>query len=233
MELVQDTPLADGQTVADLLAAQKQYISVTDSEGVEQNVIITWDADDVDIHTVGEYTAHAYIRGYAENPVDVTVKVVANVPTGYEKLADIKVILGNEVVLPSVVKATFLNGSSKDVKVTWNTDKLDTTKVGDYTLKGVVEGTEDTVSITVHIVSDYIVSVADSFVEIEYLNKKYSLPETVTVTYASGNTTTAAVTWNASDIDVSSLGSTFNVEGTVEDYEGVANLKAVVSYPAL
>ncbi len=233
MELVQDTPLADGQTVADLLAAQKQYISVTDSEGVEQNVVITWDAADVDIHTVGEYTAHAYIRGYAENPVDVTVKVVANVPTGYEKLADIKVILGNEVVLPSVVKATFLNGSSKDVKVTWNTDKLDTTKVGDYTLNGVVEGTEDTVSITVHIVSDYIVSVADSFVEIEYLNKKYSLPETVTVAYASGSTTTAPVTWNASDIDVSSLGSTFNVEGTVEDYEGVANLKAVVSYPAL
>ena len=73
MELVQDTPLSEGQTVADLLAAQKQYISVTDSEGVEQTVLITWNADDVDIHTVGEYTAHAYIRGYSENPVDVTV----------------------------------------------------------------------------------------------------------------------------------------------------------------
>ncbi len=233
MELVQDTPLAEGQTVADLLAAQKQYISVTDSEGVEQTVLITWNADDVDIHTVGEYTAHAYIRGYSENPVDVTVRVIANVPTGYEALSDIKVILGNEVVLPATVKATFLNGSTKDVKVTWNTDKLDVTKVGDYTLTGSVEGTEDTVTVTVHIVADYIVKVADSFAEIEYLNKKFTLPETVTATYASGATTAAAVTWNTSDIDVSSLGTTFNVEGTVEDYEGKANLKVTVNYPAL
>ena len=233
MELVQDTPLAEGQNVADLLAAQKQYISVTDSEGTTQTVVITWDASDVDIHTVGEYTAHAYIRGYSENPVDVTVRVIANVPTGYEALSDIKVILGNEVVLPEVVKATFLNGSTKDVKVTWNTDKLDVTKAGDYTLTGTVEGTEDTVTITVHIVSDYIVKIAEAAVEIDYLNKNYVLPETVTATYASGATTAAAVKWDTSDIDVASLGTTFNVEGTVDDFEGKAVLKVTVKYPAL
>ncbi|WP_029231001.1 rhamnogalacturonan lyase family protein [Butyrivibrio sp. VCB2006] len=233
MELVQDTPLADGQSVADLLAAKKQFISVTDSEGVEQIVVITWDASEVDLHTPGEYTAHAYIRGYSSNPVDVTVKVVANVPTGYAEIKDIRVILGNEVKLPSVVQATFLNGTTKDVAVTWNTDKLDVNKIGDYTLKGSVDGTEDTVEITVHIVGDYVVSAADSYAEIEYLNKNFELPSKVTVTYASGATAAADVTWNTSDIDVASLGTTYNVEGTVADFDGVVNLKATVKYPSL
>ena len=233
MELVQDTPLAKGQTVADLLEAKKPVISVTDGEGVEQTVTIKWDASEVDLSTPGEYTAHAYIRGYSENPVDVKVTVIANVPTGYAPLADIKVILGNEVKLPETVQATFLNGTTKDVKVTWDTEKLDATKLGEYKLTGTVEGTEDTVTVVVRIVGDYIVSVAENSVEIEYLNKNYVLPETVVATYASGATKAAPVVWNTNDIDVSSLESTFTVEGTVEDFESKATLKVTVRYPAI
>ncbi len=233
MELVQDTELADGQTVADLLAAKKQYISVTDAEGEVQSVVIRWEADEVDIHTVGTYTAHAYIRGYSQNPVDVTVKVIANVPTGYEAPSDVKVILGNEVVLPKTVKATFLNGTTKDVNVTWDTSKLTADKIGDYKLTGIVEGTEDKVEITVRIVNDYIVSVADTYTEIEYLNKKFTLPETVTATYASGTTKAAKVEWNTSDVDVSSLGATITIEGKAEDFDGVVTAKATVRYPAV
>ena len=233
MELVQDTPLAKGQTVADLLAEKKSVVSVTDADGLEQVVVITWDASEIDLSTPGEYTAHAYIRGYSENPVDVKVTVIENVPTGYAPLNDIKVILGNKVELPEYVQATFLNGTTKEVKVNWNTEKFDETKLGDYTLTGTVEGTEDTVTVTVHIVGDYILSVADSFVEVEYLNKNYVLPETVVATYASGATKAANVTWNTSDMDVTSLGSTITLEGTVEDFDGTAVLKATVKYPAI
>lgn len=233
MELVQDTPLGNNQTVADLLSEKKSVISVTDGDGVEQVVTITWDASEVDLSTPGEYVAHAYIRGYSENPVDVKVTVIANVPTGYAPLSDIKVILGNKVVLPEVVQATFLNGTTKDVKVSWNTEKLDETKLGEYKLTGTVEGTEDTVNVTVRIVGDYIVSVSESYSEVEYLNKNYKLPETVVATYASGATKSVQVTWNTADIDVASLGSTFTVEGTVEDFESFATLKVSVRYPAI
>ena len=232
-ELVQDTVLAEGQTVADLLAAKKQYILVTDGNGQQQSVLVTWEADDVDLTTVGTYTAHAYIRGYSENPVDVTVNVIENIPTGYEELKDIKVILGNPVVLPETVKATFLNGTAKEVKVTWDTSKLKEDKVGDYTLTGTVEGTTDKVTITVHIVDDYVVSVVDTYVEIEYLNKNFTLPETVVATYASGATKAESVAWNISDIDISNLGATFNVEGTVENFDSKAVAKVTVRYPAI
>ena len=233
IELVQDTVLAQGQTVADLLAAKKSYILVTDGNGEQKSVSVTWEADEVDLGTVGTYTAHAYIRGYAENPVDVTVNVIENIPTGYEELKDIEVILGNPVVLPETVKATFLNGTSNDVKVIWDTDKLKEDKAGDYTLTGTVEGTSDKVTITVHIVDDYIVSIVDTYAEIEYLNKNYTLPETVVATYASGATKAQSVVWNTSDIDISSLGSTFNLEGTVENFDDKAIAKVTVRYPAI
>ena len=232
-ELVQDTVLAEGQTVADILAAKKQYILVTDGDGVQQNVLITWEADQVVLSTVGTYTAHAYIRGYSENPIDVTVKVIENVPTGYEELKAIRVILGNEVVLPETVKATFLNGTSKDVKVTWNTENFRTDLVGVYVLTGAVDGTEDYVKLTVHVDNDYVVSVPETYAEIEYLNKNISLPETVVATYASGVTKAEKVTWNVSDIDISSLGSTVNVEGTIENYDEKVVAKVTVRYPAV
>ena len=233
MELVEDTALSDGQTVADLLAAKKQYISVTDGNGDTTNVQITWDADEVDINTVGTYTAYAYIRGYSENPVSVTVNVVANVPTGYEEFSDIKVVLGNEVVLPETVNATFLNGTASAVNVTWDTSSLNTEKVGDYTLTGQVEGTEDTVQITVYIVDDYVVSVADTYVEIDYLRNSFTLPETVVATFAGGSTKAVAVTWDTKDVDVSSIGSTFVVEGLVDGFGGVATANVTVRYPAV
>jgi glucan-binding repeat-containing protein len=233
IELVQDTVLAEGQTVADLLAAKKPYIAVIDTDGSQKDVVITWEADEVDIHTVGTYTAYANIRGYAGNPVAVTVNVVANVPNGYAALDDITVILGNEVVLPKTVKATFLNGTAKDVNVTWDTSKLNSQKAGDYVLKGTVENTEDTVEITVHIVDDYIVSIADTYAEIEYLNKNYVLPENVTATYASGKTSAEAVTWDTRDLDIASLDSTVNLEGSVEGFDGSAIAKVTVRYPAV
>ncbi len=233
IELVEDTVLAEGQTVADLLSAAKQYISVIDSDGNEKSVVISWDAGNVDLETPGTYTAYANIRGYAQNPVEVTVVVISNVPTGYAEFEDIEVILGNDVELPKTVTATFLNGSSKEVAVTWDTSKLDLEKAGSYTLKGAVEGTEDEVTITVKVVDDYIVAVAKSYAEVDYLRKSYELPETVVVTYASGKTAAEEVVWNKDVIDISSLGTTFTVEGAVSGFEGVAELAATVRYPAI
>ncbi len=232
MELVENAVLAEGETVADLLAAKKGTISVTDSDGLVQDVVITWDASDVDITTVGTYTAHAYIRGYSANPVDVTVNVIPNEATGFAELKDITVIVGNEVVLPTVVKATFLNGTSKDVAVTFDTSSLDINTLGDYTLIGTVEGTDVTVTQIVHVVDDYIVSVATTYAEIGYLDRKYTLPETVSATYASDAVKNVAVVWNTENIDYSSVGSTMTVEGTVEGYSEKAIANVTVKYPA-
>jgi GH43 family beta-xylosidase len=59
--------------------------------------------------------------------------------TGVKSLPDIKVIAGAEVKLPSKVTATYSDGSSKDMGVIWNTDGMDFTKPGSYTVKGTVQ----------------------------------------------------------------------------------------------
>ena len=232
-ELVQDTPLAEGKTVADLLAAKKSTISVTDSEGKEVDVAVTYDASEVDITSVGTYKAYANVRGYTGNPVEVTVVVIENVPTGYAPFDDIKVILGNDVELPKTVEATFLNGTSKSVAVTWNTEELDLTKVGEYVLTGTVEGTEDKVHITVKVVGDYIAAVNKIYAEVDYLRKDFNLPETVAVIYSSGKKDNAKVTWNTENLDVTKLGSTFTITGTVEDYDDFVEMDVTVRYPAV
>ena len=232
-ELVQDTPLEKDQTVEDLLTAKKDSVSVTDSEGKETRVAVTYDASSVDLSQVGTYTAKAFVRGYAENPIEITVVVIENVPTGYASFDDIKVILGNDVELPKTVQATFLNGTSKAQTVTWDVSTLDLTKVGEYELTGTVDGTNDTVKITVKVVDDFIAAVNKTYAEVDYLRNDVILPETVQAIYSSGKKADAKVTWDTSSLDVTSLGKTFTLTGTVEDYDDVAEIDVTVRYPAV
>lgn len=45
--------------------------------------------------------------------------------------------------LPKVVKAKYSNGKTREAKVTWDDDVIDTSKVGNYTVEGMVEGYKD------------------------------------------------------------------------------------------
>ncbi len=233
-ELVEDTVLSDGQTVADLLKANVGTAVVKDSEGNDQTVTVSYTADDVDITTVGTYTAYAYVRGYAENPITVTVTVIANKATGYATLDDIEVIVGHDVTLPTTVKATFLNGTSEEVAVTWNTEELDTNTVGTYTLKATVEGDEEAdVTQVVNVVADYIVAAEDVYVEMDKnTDVKDALPETANVTYQSGETGTAAVDWNVSEVDASTVG-TYTATGIIDGFDTAVVGTVSVVLPAL
>lgn len=234
-EIVEDTEIAEGKTVADLLAANVGTVTVKDTEGEKQTVSVSYEADDVDITTVGTYTAYAYVRGYASNPIEVTVTVVANKATGFANPDPIEVIQGNEAVLPETVDMTFLNGSTKAVAVTWDVTDLDTTVVGTYTVHGSVEDDPDVdVTVVVNVVADYIVSVADSYASVDIGEKDVMsvLPSTVSATYMSGKVVDETVAWDVTSIDVSTAG-TYNVTGTVEGFKGSALLTVTVEYQAL
>ena len=234
-QLVEDTPLAEGQTVADLLKANIGTVEVKDADGKTQTVSVSYEADEVDIENVGTYLAYANVRGYDSNPVEVTVTVVANKATGYAQLDAVEVIQGQEAKLPETVKATFLNGTSNDVKVTWDTTALDTTVVGVYEIQGTVENDpEAEITLTVNVVEDYVVAVADSFAEIvigdsDVANK---LPQTVSATFKSGSVKDIPVVWDVAGIDVNTAG-TYKTTGSIENSTIVANLTVTVDYQAL
>ncbi len=234
-QLVEDTVLAEGQTVADLLMANVGTVKVKDSDGKTQTVSVSYEADAVDIENVGTYTAYANVRGYGSNPVEVTVTVVANKATGYAQLDAVEVIKGQEAKLPENVKATFLNGTSKDVAVTWDTASLDTSVAGVYEIAGTVENdAEAEIILTVNVVEDYVVAVADSFTEIAIgdADAASKLPATVKATYKSGEVKDIAVSWDVTGIDITTAG-TYRTTGSIEGSVVVANLTVTVDYEAL
>jgi hypothetical protein len=226
VEIVAGTPIEDGETVASLLP---QTVEVTTDNGDVIEYQITWDVTDFNIDNAGEYTLYGTIKGYSEK-IPLNVKVVENEVIGYEEFDDITSIVGVEVSLPETVNVTYTNGTKQSKKVTWDESGLDITKTGDYTLEGAVEGTEDKVTINIHIKDTYITSVATAYAEVDYQSDDVAsqLPTTVVATYADEKTGNSIVTWNSDDvanIDTNAIG-TYEITGTIEGFD--TPVKAIV-----
>ena len=226
-ELVQDQVLAEGQKLADLLPAQ---LSVTDANNNKTVANVKWDVTNVDIKTPGEYKAIGTVAGW-DTPIEKTVKVVPNVSTGYAKYEDITVIVGNEPTLPTKLTATFLNGQTIAGTVTWDTSNLDVNTVGEYVLKGTSNLSVGEITITVKVAANYIVSLYTRYWEI-YLNEtEYTLPNNVYAVWADETASYVSAEWDkTTPVDVTVLGTT-KLTGTVEGFDGTAELELTVDYP--
>ena len=226
-ELVQDQVLAEGQKLADLLPAQ---LSVTDANNNKTVANVKWDVTNVDIKTPGEYKVIGTVAGW-DTPIEKTVKVVPNVSTGYAKYEDITVIVGNQPTLPTKLTATFLNGQTIAGTVTWDTSNLDVNTVGEYVLKGTSNLSVGEITITVKVAANYIVSLYTRYWEI-YLNEtEYTLPNNVYAVWADGTASYVSAEWDkTTPVDVTVLGTT-KLTGTVEGFDGTAELELTVDYP--
>ncbi len=226
-ELVQDQVLAAGQTLSDLLPAQ---LGVTDTNGNKTFANVKWNVTNVDIKTPGEYKVIGTVAGW-DTPIEKTVKVVPNVSTGYAKYEDITVIVGNEPTLPTKLTATFLNGQTIAGTVTWDTSNLDVNTVGEYVLKGTSNLSVGEITITVKVAANYIVSLYTRYWEI-YLNEtEYTLPNNVYAVWADGTASYVSAEWDkTTPVDVTVLGTT-KLTGTVEGFDGTAELELTVDYP--
>ena len=225
--LVQNQVLAAGQKLADLLPAQ---LSVTDTNNNKTVANVKWDVTNVDIKTPGEYKVIGTVAGW-DAPIEKTVKVVPNVSTGYAKYEDITVIVGNQPTLPTKLTATFLNGQTIAGTVTWDTSNLDVNTVGEYVLKGTSDLAVGEITITVKVVANYIVSLYTRYWEI-YLNEtEYTLPDNVYAVWADGTASYVSAEWDkTTPVDVTVLGTT-KLTGTVEGFDGTAELELTVDYP--
>ena len=184
-DLVEGTPIPEGGSVADLLP---KTVTVVDTSGKEQQASVTWDVSQVDLSTPGTYTVYATVSGYSKNPIEVTLNVVENEINAIKNPEDISTIVGQEVTLPQTVTVEYTNTTTEEKAVTWNTENLDINTVGDYVLEGTVEGTDQTVTVTVKVRDNYVVSADDIYLEMEVneTNPADVLPETIMAEYADG-----------------------------------------------
>lgn len=75
---------------------------------------------------------------------------------------DITIKVGQTPSLPATVGVTYENGSTGTAAVEWDTDNLDNTKAGEYTLTGDVEGTDLTASVKVIVEADELGEVTEA-----------------------------------------------------------------------
>ena len=229
LTLVEGTPLAEEQTVADLLP---KTVKVLDKDGNEAQSPVTWDASTVDLEEVGEYTVKATVKGYTE-VIDVTVEVIENYFVKFEE-GSVLTRTGVMPTLPKTVTAVYANTTKQIKTVTWNTSALDVSTVGEKIVEGTVYGIDTPATIKVIVKENYIISVADAFVEIPVGTEDLSaaLPATVKAVWADDSTTDVPVVWDTTAINTNKVG-TYTATGTldVEDFEGDAKINVTVAYP--
>ncbi|MFA9378175.1 MAG: InlB B-repeat-containing protein [Lachnotalea sp.] len=233
-DIVEDTVLEENQTVADLLPTTVTVIDSNDQEAIAN---VTWDVTKVDLTTPGSYKVYASVAGYSET-VEATLTIIENTITGYTALENIKTTIGSEVVLPTTLEVTYLNGTTKDVNIVKWIGTYDNNTIGSYSLTAELEDTTIVdVTVTVIIVDDYVTSLTGTIDPIEVvINSTITsadLPPTIIAKYASGISGAAAISWNTDDLDTSKEG-VITITGSVADYDlEVFILARIVKYAAL
>jgi lysophospholipase L1-like esterase len=234
-DLVQSTPIPNG--IAALLPAQ---VDVVNALGNTVKANVTWDTTAVNINTPGSYTVTATIAGWAQ-AVPVTVKVIENAINGYyfTDYADytIRVVKNTALTTPATVTLSFLNGTTVNSPVIWDTSSVNLATIGQYTMTGTVEAYNNfKVTLNVQVLDDYIVSVAAvSPIEVN-INTEINaipLPGTVTATYKSGAVIAVPITWNTSIVNTGKANTSVTVNGSIEGFSGTVNTTLNIVYPAV
>lgn len=158
---------------------------------------------------------------------DVTVNVTEASITAVDNPQQMTVASGTtQLDLPKTVHATFDNGTSRDVAVTW-TDLsaeqkgiLASRKGGVITLNGTVAGWDKPLTLTINVTPATVASVELSPADTNVTTPSGTAPalaKTGKVTWSNGDTTQEPVTWDAIDKSKYSPreGGEFDVNGTL------------------
>ncbi|MCI8530536.1 MAG: hypothetical protein HFH82_15600 [Lachnospiraceae bacterium] len=234
-DLVEGMPIPQGGTVADLLPGT---LEVVDVSGETKTVAAIWtDVSNVDISKPGSYTVTVTLEGWSD-PLTKTVKVVPNEIKSYTSPEDVVVVQGQtlEGKLPEKVKVSYTNTTTGELAVTWDISKVDTGKVGTYTVTGTLAttlgGLESAPTITIKVVAtdakpDRIETLADITVK---FGEKIILPENVNVIYSDGTKIENGVTWETFNPDKA---GTYTVNGTltpaIEGFEEKPQIRVIVT----
>ena len=97
------------------------------------------------IQTIPEGAVTGNVIGVTKAEYDKIINKFTKVTnTGISEVKDVTVKSGEDVELPKSVTAYYSDGSTANMGVTWNTDGIDFSKAGTYTVNGTVNQTEYT-----------------------------------------------------------------------------------------
>lgn len=113
-------------------------------DGSKKSVNVKWDSYEIKTDELGIKTYYGSVTGY-DKRVMLTLNVVDEKIVSIDDI-NVSIDEGKEYKLPEVIKANVKNGKV-DVKVTWDNDKVDTTKPGKNIYSGKVSGFDGKVNL--------------------------------------------------------------------------------------
>lgn len=201
-----------------------ESLKVTWSNKEQSDEPVTWDTSAVKMDTPGTYTVTGTVAG---TNVSLKVTVTEASITAVDNPQQMTVASGTtQLDLPKTVHATFDNGTSRDVAVTWadlsaeQKGILASRKGGVITLSGTVAGWDKPVTLTINVTPATVASVELSPADTNVTTPSGTAPalaKTGKVTWSNGDTTQEPVTWDAIDKSKYSPreGGEFDVNGTL------------------
>lgn len=200
---------------------------------------VTWSSSDDSVATVdADGTVHGIKEGTAtitattkDGSKTDTCAVTVTAPTSktITKLdpESVTTPAGSAPTLPAKVKATYSDGSTADVPVTWDAVAADKyAQPGTFTVNGTVEGTSLSAVANVTVTNAETpanpIKSIDKTTAKTTVNKAPTLPEKVKVTYEDGTTAEVPVVWDDIPKSDYSKAGTFTVSGTVAGTELIA-----------
>ena len=234
-------PLPDVTTLSGVAPKLPESAQATMSDGSSAELPITWERVDPALYSGREASSFKVAGTVADEQgatMNVTVGVtvegasvesVANIP-------DVTTQQGVEPELPAGVKVTWSNGDITDETIEWDgASPLAYDEVGTYTVTGSIPTTGSEVTCEVTVVAASITGQADAVEVTTPSGTAPDLPSRIKMTLDTGDTRAVDVTWKMPDKQAYSArnGGTLEVEGTVEDWNGIVVAHVTVTPAAI
>lgn len=147
-----------------------------------------------------------------------------------QEFDDIYTALDVSPMLPNQANVLLNDGTVVEKEVTWHKTDLDLSSKGSYTVEGLVKGTLETVTLTVHVGQKQVEDIS-GFEDINYiLGEDLELPESVDVTYDDDTSEQLNVGWD--DTNITEAGD-YLVKGTIEEINQEISVNVHAEDPSL
>ena len=204
---------------------------VTWDNGATTDEVITWDAvDEASYHNGGTFSVNGSV---ANTGLQVSVEVsVADATADSAETPAIETPAGIAPTLPGTVKVTWSNGDITDETVSWAAvDENSYLAPGSFTLEGTFANARVAFKASTNVkVGSAVITGVDIVPAVSTVaGVAPELPQTVTVLKSDGSKAAAPVSWDAIAPEQYGARGLFTVEGSVEGFDGTAQITVKVA----
>jgi LPXTG-motif cell wall-anchored protein len=199
-----------------------QTVEVTWSNGTVEDLAVTWnDGQELDAalyNTAQSFSVAGVLADDEHTPVTATVVVAS--PTSVQAPAPVTTDAGVAPQLPGSVVVVYSDGSTYEVAVSW--DAVDANQYhtgGQFSVTGRASDTGLSTQVTVNVNDATVTGVQNNLAVQTVVLTAPQLPETASVRWSNGDTTSEAVAWNAVDPSSYAQVGTFTATGTVAGHQ--------------